>query len=319
MASPNSTFTQMVTTTLREHPNTISDAVSQHNALFNRLKAKKRIKTIDGGYEIVEPLAYAENSTYTRYSGLEALNIEQSDVLSAAKYDWKQMAVNVVASGLELRNNAGKNRIIDLAKAKLDVAKKTFANNMNEDLYSDGTASGGKQIGGLSSMITTDGTGTVGGISSSAYAFWANKFKDGNSATSSTIQLRMNELWLDTVRGTDKPDLIISSTDLYTLYWNSLQALQRFTQDGDGSAGAGFTSLKYMTADVHHETLGSGITANRMYFLNTDYLKVVAHRDANMTVGEARQSVNQDGEVIPILFQGNLVCSNRALQGVLFD
>jgi hypothetical protein len=28
-------------------------------------------------------------------------------------------------------------------------------------------------------------------------------------------------------------------------------------------------------------------------------------------------SINQDAVVIPILFQGNLVCSNRALQGVM--
>lgn len=318
MASPNSTFTQMVTTTLREHPNTFSDAVSNHNALYNRLKSKKRVVTIDGGYEIVEPIAYAENGTFTRYSGLQELNIQQSDVLSSAKYDWKQSAVNVVASGLELRNNAGKNQIINLAKAKLEVAKKTFANSMNEDLHSDGTSDGGLQIGGLQAIITNDGTGTVGGINSSTYSFWANQFKDGNTATSSTIAARMNELWLDCVRGTDKPDLIISSTDLYTLYWESLQANQRFT-DQDAKAGAGFASLKYQTADVFHESSDSGIPANKMYFLNTDYLKVVAHRDANMTVGEAKMSVNQDGEVIPILFQGNLVCSNRARQGVLFD
>lgn len=318
MVSPNSTFTEIVTTTLREHPGTFSDAVSNHNALYNRLKSKKRVVTVDGGYEIVEPIAYAENSTYTRYSGLQELNIEQSDVLTSAKYDWKQSAVNIVASGLELRNNAGKNQILSLAKTRMDVAKKTFANNMNQDLHSDGTSDGGLQIGGLQALITQDGTGTVGGINAGTYAFWANQFKDGNTATASTIQLRMNELWLDTCRGADKTDLIISSTDLYTLYWNSLQTLQRFT-DQDAKAGAGFTSLKYMTADVFHESSDSGVPANTMYFLNTDYLKVVAHRDANMTVSDAKASVNQDGEVIPILFQGNLVCSNRARQGVLFD
>lgn len=317
MPSPNSTFTHMVTTTLREHPNTMSDAVSNHNALYGRLKAKGRVKKVDGGYEIVEPIAYAENSTYTRYSGLQALNVEQSDVISAAKYDWKYAAVNVVASGAELRNNSGKNQIIDLAKAKLDVAKKTFANNVNEDLHSDGTSDGGLQIGGLQSIITNDGTGTVGGIVSGTYTFWKNKFKDGATATASTIQLRMNELWYDICRGTDKPDMIISSTDLFTLYENSLQTLQRFTSADE--AGAGFQTLKYKTADVFHETSASGIPANKMYFLNTDYLKFVVHKDANMTVQEARVPVNQDGEVIPILLQGNLVCSNRAALGVLFD
>src|SRR5262245_56352547 len=104
MPSPNSTFTEMVTTTLREHPKAISDNVSDHNALYNRLVKKGRIsRSLDGGYEIVEPLEYAENSTYTRYSGFDNLNIQGSDVFSAAKFDWVQSAIAVTASGRELR------------------------------------------------------------------------------------------------------------------------------------------------------------------------------------------------------------------------
>ena len=37
-------------------------------------------------------------------SGYDTLNSGQSDVLSAAKYDWVQSAVSVVASGRELRD-----------------------------------------------------------------------------------------------------------------------------------------------------------------------------------------------------------------------
>ena len=54
MTSPNSTFTEMVTTTLREHPSEIADNVSNHNALYRRLKSKGGIKKLDGGTEIVE-------------------------------------------------------------------------------------------------------------------------------------------------------------------------------------------------------------------------------------------------------------------------
>lgn len=73
MASPNSTFTEMVTTTLREHPNVISDNVSNHNALYNRLTKKGRVmRALDGGYEIAEPLDYAENSTFMRLTKLAA-------------------------------------------------------------------------------------------------------------------------------------------------------------------------------------------------------------------------------------------------------
>ena len=56
-----------------------------------------------------------------------------------------------------------------------------------------------------------------------------------------------------------------------------------------------------------------------MYFLNTDYLELVAHKQANWTVLDEKMSVNQDAVVIPIIWQGQLVCSNRSLQGILID
>lgn len=63
MASPNSTFTEIVTTTLRNHPSEIADNVSTHSALYRRLKEKGQIKTLSGGYEIIRNLDYAENAT----------------------------------------------------------------------------------------------------------------------------------------------------------------------------------------------------------------------------------------------------------------
>ena len=64
--------------------------------------------------------------------------------------------------------------------------------------------------------------------------------------------------------------------------------------------------------------------ASRMYFLNTKYIEVVAHSDANLTVvsgddmeGGGFRPVNQDASVIPILWMGNMTISNRSLMGVL--
>jgi hypothetical protein len=59
-----------------------------------------------------------------------------------------------------------------------------------------------------------------------------------------------------------------------------------------------------------------GIPAAHAYFVNSDYLDLVAHSAANMTMMDELRSVNQDAVVIPVLFQGNLVCSARFLQGV---
>jgi hypothetical protein len=319
MPTPSDVFTEMVTTTLRNHPKAISDNVSKNNALYARLSRRGNIRTVSGGYEIVQPLDYAENSTYQRYSGYDTLNVSASDVLTAARYDWCQAAIHVTASGRELRMNSGREQLISLAEARIKNAMRTGANNMSLDLYSDGALP--NQMGGLAHIIQTNGQGTVGGINSTTWAFWRNQFREAagtNTISKATIKGEMNLVWLSCVRGGDRPDLIVASHDFFSMYWESLQDLQRFTSTD--SAEAGFTSLKYVTADViFDDNANFTKTAERMYFLNTDYLQIVAHTDANWSVEDEKVSVNQDAVVIPVLWMGNLVCSNRSLQGILID
>lgn len=319
MASPNTTFTEMVTTTLRSHPTEVADNVSKHNALWRRLSTGGRIKKLGGGYEIVRPLEYAENSTFQRYSGYDALNIGASDVLSAAKYDWVQAAVHVTASGRELRMNSGKEQLIDLAASRTRNAQKTAANNMSLDIYSSGALA--NQMGGLGAIITSAGTGTVGGIDSSTYTWWANQFTEiSGTNTYAGIKDDMLKLWLKCKRGNDKPSLIVSTNDLYAAYWSSLTSLQRYN-DNINEANAGFDALKFQSADVIHDLEATNFTSTgeTMYFINTDYLEVVVHRDANWNTLDEKMSINQDAVVIPIIWQGQMVCSNRSTQGKLID
>lgn len=254
-----------------------------------------------------------------RYAGYDTLNVQASDVLSAAKFDWVQAAVHITASGRELRMNNGKEQIIDLAAARTRNAMRTASNNMSLDLYSDGSLT--NQMGGLAHIIQNAGTGTVGGINSTTYTFWKNKFYEApgtNTVTKSNIKDYMNALWLQLVRGADKPDLLVSTHDFFSFYWGSLQDLQRYASAE--SATAGFQSLKFVTADViFDDNANFATTGEKMYFLNSEYLEMVVHRDANWQTLDEKMSVNQDAVVIPIIWQGQLCCSNRALQGVLID
>ena len=319
MPSPNTVFTEMVTTTLRNHPTEVADNVSKNNALYRRLSVNGKIKKLSGGYEIVRPLEYAENATYQRYSGYDALNIAASDVLSAAKYDWVQAAVHVTASGREMRMNSGKEQMIDLAASRTKNALKTAANNMSLDLYSSGSLS--NQMGGLGLIFSTSGVGTVGGINASTYTWWGNQYQEASGTnTYADIKNDMIKLWLKCVRGNDKPQLIVSTNDLWAAYWNALTALQRYN-DNVSEANSGFDSVKFQSADVIHDLEATNFTSTgeKMYFINHDYLELVVHRDANWTTLDEKMSVNQDAVVIPIIWQGQLTVSNRAVQGVLID
>ena len=318
MASPNSTFTELVSTTFRKHRKEIKDNLSNRNALLKYIMKRGNYLKEDGGLTIATPLDYAANSTYQRYSDWDTLNISQSDVISAAEYQWRQIAINVVASGRELRINSGDSRIINLAKARIKNAIRTFNNNFSSDLYSAGSLT--NQINGLQSIVADTNTNTVGGIDASTWAFWQNTVLDASdvSVTPSSTTIEnglMLPLWLSLDRGPDdQPDLIVADNTYYQYFEGSQASLKRYTTAE--SANGGFVTLKYKNADVLFDG-NSGIPANHMYFLNTNYLQLVVHQDADMEIMDEMRPVNQDGSVTPILWMGNLTCSNRKLQGVI--
>ena len=318
MASPNSTFTELVSTTFRKHRKEIKDNLSTRNALLKRIMKRGNYVKEDGGLTIATPLDYAANGTYQRYSDWDTLDISQSDVISSAEYQWRQIAINVVASGRELRINSGDSKIISLAKSRIKNAIRTFNNNFSSDLYSAGSLT--NQINGLQAIVADTHTNTVGGIDANTWSFWQNTVYDAsvNSVTPSATTIEnglMLPLWLSLDRGPDdQPDLIVMDNTYYSYFESSQTSLKRYaTAD---SADGGFNTLKYKGADVLFDG-NSGIPTAHAYFLNTNYLSLVVHQDADMEIMDEMRPVNQDGSVTPILWMGNLTCSNRAMQGVI--
>ena len=323
LVNPNTSVPEIVTTTLRNRTGKLADNVTKNNALLYRLRARGRVKPVSGGRTIVQELNYQENGTYKRYSGYESLNISPSDVFTGAEYNYAQAAVAVSISGLEMLQNSGENAIIDLLEGRIENAEQTLTNNIALDVYSNGTADGGRQIGGIQLLIgTTNNSGIIGGIDSSVWSFWRNVafsgVTNGGAATSTAnIQSYMNRVYLQLVRGADAPDLIVADNNYYRFYLESLQAIQRITSDE--MAEIGFQSLKYMNSDVVLDGgFGGGAPTNTMYFLNTKYIFFRPHQDRNFApLGDERFAVNQDAMVKLVGFAGNLTTSNRFLQGVL--
>ncbi len=326
MPSPSAIFTQMVTTTDRNWSTDVADNVSANNALLGKLKEKGKIKTISGGYEIARPIEYAENGTYQRFSGYDQLNTGASDVLTTVRYDMQQIALHVVSSGREIRMNMGsKERMIDLVKTKKANALRTAANQFSIDLYGSGALP--NQIGGLANIIQTNGQGTVGGIDAATWPMWRNRFREmtgTNLAASPTVahaasfKNDMNNIWLGLNRGAEKPDLILISHDFFALFELGEQQNQRYMDEK--LAVAGFNSMRYKSAQlVFDDNTNFATNAERAYFLNTDYLYVAQHAEAKWTPDEEKRPINQDAVVVPIYWMGNLVCTRRQAQGILFD
>lgn len=318
--SPN--LSEIVTTTLRNRSKKLADNITNNNAILRKLNSKGNVSTFSGGRTIVQELEYAQNSTYKRYSGYEVLDISPSDVFSAAEFNIKQAAVGISISGLEQLQNSGPEAVIDLLASRVKNGERTMNNGITTDMYSDGTASSSKQIGGLQLLVpVAAATGTVGGIDASSFSFWQNIAKTvaafTTAAGTGNAVTTMQATWVQLVRGNDGPDLIIQDNNHFTTYYSALQAQQRFVSES--KAEGGFTSLMFNNVPV---ILDGGVGTNcptfTTYMLNTTYLYFRPHSDRNFVpIGDDRFSVNQDAMVKLIGWAGNMTVANRRLQGVI--
>lgn len=316
MASPNSSFTDIITTSLQGYSGELADNITNHNALFRQIN-KKGNKRPATGRTIVQELEYATNSNVQWYSGAETLDISPNETFTAAEYNYKQLAGNVTINGLEQIQNSGKEAVHNLLKSRIRNLEKSLNNAVATGLYADGTGTSSKEIGGLQLLAADVNTNTVGGISGTTYSWWRNYVYDfsTNSVTPSatTIQHAMNTAWINVIRGTDKPDIITADSIYWLYYLESLQAQQRFTDDK--GAGAGFTNVVYMTnVPVVYD---DQCPASHMYMLNTDYIFVRPAKGREFVPLGEKSSVNQDALVMPVVWAGNMTVSNRKLQATI--
>jgi hypothetical protein len=331
MAFANSSISDIIATNIQSRTGELADNVTNNNALLRRLKDRGNVKTFSGGNVILQEIMYTDSTTNNTnsYSGYEVLNVSQNSPISSAQFSITQYAAAVSISGLEMIQNSGKEAIIDLLDGRMMVAEAQLANRIGADIYTDGTGNSGKNITGLGAAVPdAPSTGTYGGINRANYTFWRSaKYSgvtDGGSAVSaSNIQSYMDSLAVQLIRGTDKPDLIVADSNYYRLYLQSMQSIQRVTDGGNSTQGAGFASLKYYGAGMASDVvldggIGSAATANHMWFLNTKYLMFRPHVDRNFVpIGGERQAVNQDAIVKLIGWAGNLTSSGPQFCGVL--
>jgi len=326
MAFANSAITDIIATTIQSRSGELADNLTQNNAILQRLEQKGNIKPFSGGNVILQEIMYNDPNTNNAnsYSGYEVLNISPDSPISAAQFSITQYADSVTMSGLEMLQNSSKEAIIDLLDGRMQVSEARLLNRISGDLYLDGTGNGGKNITGLAAAVPDSAsTGTYGGINRANWTFWRPTVTTGTTVTYSNIQGLMTTTSIQLVRGTDKADLIVCDNNFYSLYVQSLQAIQRINTEESGAAG--FASLKFYGGGTSADVVlgggyGSQATSNHMWFLNTDYIFLRPHKERNFVpIGGERQAINQDAIVKLYGWAGNLTCSNQFLQGLLIN
>jgi len=307
----NDDFNQILSTTLKNYVPKLADNVFTARPLFYALTNGQTLRRISGGATIVVPIIYGTNSTASSYAGADTIDITAQTGISAAEYNWKQYAATITITGIEEAKNNGEAEIIDLLEGKIMQTEETIIENMNTMFWGDGTGNSNKDWIGLDLIVTKPNT-ALGGIdpTDSGNSWWASTETDENGALDLTS---MANVYNSISVGNDQPSILIGTQAVYEAYEALLQPNLRYTDAR--VADAGFQNLLFKGAPM---TYDSAATAGELMFLNTKYLRLVAHTETWFQPTPFVRPTNQDARYAQILCYGEFTCSNRARQGYLF-
>ena len=305
----NTSFDSLLSTTLANYRDQMTDNIFTARPLTNYLMDKGRIRMLDGGTKIVEPLVYGLNGTVGSYSGYDTISLTAQEGMSAAEYEWKQYAASIAISGIEEAKNNGEAAIINLLEAKIMQAEESMREGFNQMFFADGTGNSGKDWLGLGAIV--EASGTVGGINraTSGNEFWQSY--EENTAGALTLA-DMATAYNSVSVGNDHPDMVLTTQTLFEKYESLLQPQLRYTDAK--TADAGFQNLLFKSAPVTYDV---HCTAGVMYFLNSKYLTLVGHSGKWFEQTDFVRPENLDARYALIMCYGNLTCRNAAKQGKL--
>jgi len=307
MASANSNFDNLLSTTLANYRDQLTDNIFTARPLTYTLMEKGRIRMLNGGTKIIEPLIYGLNDTVGSYGGYDTINLAPQTGISAAEYDWKQYAASISISGIEEAKNNGEQEIINLLEAKIMQAEESMREGFNTMFFGDGTGNSSKNWNGLGNLVESGNT--VGNIDSSTYTWW--KSYEENTSTALTLA-QMSTAYNSVSVGNDHPDTLLTTQTLFEKYEALLQPNLRYTDTK--TADAGFQNLLFKAAPVMYDT---GCTAGVFYFLNSKYLTLVGHTSKWFDQTAFVRPEDLDARYALIMCYGNLTVRNRAKQGKL--
>ena len=311
----NPDFNALLSTTLQNYQPTLVDNIFKDLVLLNHLNERGRVQVEEGGTSIVEPLMYAVNNTVSSYSGYDAIDLTPQEGITAAEYDWKQMAASIAISGIEEAKNRGTEAIIKLLNAKIQQSEMSLKSSLNDMLYSNGTGNGGKDFNGLGNIVATQNN-TVGGIDSTTNTWWNPTQATTMAATLSLVN--MADVYNRASKGSDVPDLIVTNNSLYEKYESLLTPNVRY-QDV-AKANAGFQNLMFkQTPMVFDLALATDTSDAPMYFLNTKYLKLTGMTGHWFATTDFQKGTvaGVDARYALVMAFGELTCSNRSRQGYM--
>jgi len=305
----NSSFDSLLSTTLANYRDQLTDNIFTARPLTNHLMENGRVRMLDGGTKIVEPLIYGQNDTVGSYAGYDSISLTAQEGISAVEFEWRQYAASIAISGIEEAKNNGEAAIVNLLEAKIMQAEESMRESFNQMFFADGTGNSGKDWNGLGNLV--DATTAVGGIDPTATGnSWWGSYEEGTAGALSLAD--MATAYNSVSVGNDHPDMVLTTQTLFEKYESLLQPQLRYTDAK--TADAGFQNLLFKSAPVVYDVHAP---AGTMFFINSKYLTLVGHSGKWFSQTEFVRPENLDAQYALIMCYGNLTVRNRAKQGKL--
>ena len=334
-------FDALFTTTARNASKVIGDTISTSNLAFYRIKESGGWEEVDLlGYQAVQPLMY-ELGAAQPYAGYDVLSTTPMEGLTAAVFDWRNLAVPVTISGDEEAKNSGENALLGLLKAKLEQANLGIRESFNKYfLQGNGpnnptgvlspftsVTTGAQFIDPLPLLVKYDSTTstTIGSINQATYTWWRNQYVDDTSTTFVGFLKVLRQMFNNCSKGPGgEPDIHIAGQGAYELYMSALAASHQNTSYV--KADIPFTAVQFMghplvfdqyVIDAKNGTAaGIPVAANdTWYMLNSKFIKVKVHSATNFKSTDFKKPVDQDAKSCQILWRGAATLSNRRKHG----
>ncbi|MCP4527473.1 MAG: phage major capsid protein [Aestuariibacter sp.] len=321
MAIRTSTLTwdNLTSAQLDDFDTTLYDQIYNKNIILKHMR--ENADMYDGGVNIHIPVEYDKMPSGSFDKGFETITPTDTEFISDAFVKRVNYYSQIAITQSEQQDNSGKNQILDLMARKYDALRRSMEFYLNNGLFSDGSAlSSGTadfttRLSGLNYWVPNLPTsGTVAGINRATYSWWRSQYV--NEATSGVAGLTMYKiqgLHGKCTDGVDTPDLGVTTQLIFDKLWSLADTKMRLGTAE--TADLGYSALNFNGTPI---VVDKNCPADKLYFLNTKYLKLKIHKDGDMKVGPWLQGPTQPFAFSKVLtFTGNLICTNPRYQGVL--
>ena len=320
MATGNSNFTTLISTTLQNFSNKLLDSVVTNNALAYMLYKSGNVKTVNGGRSFVRQLLYKTNSSFAARGSMDTIALDVTDPVTATEWSIKVLSGAITIPYLEAAMNAGdKEKLLDYVNVKKEEATVSMGEILGDQVFGSSTAT--NDFNGLQVLIHEDPTSQtdVGGINpqTSGNTFWRNYSYDTAVTAFGTANAGFNAI--DTsinqsTFGKAGPKFIVTTKAIWTLFQLALTTNMRYAAMDLPVGKAGFKALEYINMPVIFD---DNCPAGNLYGVDTDgiSLNVLSQGDMKMTPFlPARQQL---AESALLYFFGNLTMGSRRTQFVI--